>query len=108
MLTLGHGVDAVLLASPLARGEIYVRTAHALARHLRVHLVEMPGSGAGTRLKAPWSIMDYADWSAEAIARSGIEGSVVIGHSYSGMVAVAVAARQPNLPRRTNCEQTPE
>jgi pimeloyl-ACP methyl ester carboxylesterase len=62
-----------------------------------VHLVEMPGSGAGTRLTSPWSTIDYAAWAAETIAIRGLAGSPVIGHSYSGMVAIALAARHPEL-----------
>ena len=107
VLTLGHGRHVVVLVSPLARGENYVPTARALARHFQVHLFEMPGSGAGTRLQSPWTMVDYADWSAEMIAQCGMEGSAVVGHSYAGMVAVALAARHPTLMSALVVADTP-
>jgi 3-oxoadipate enol-lactonase len=67
----------------------------------------MPGSGAGTRVASPWSIVDYVDWSAAMIERCGIVGSIVIGHSYAGMVALALAARHPNLVSALVVADTP-
>jgi pimeloyl-ACP methyl ester carboxylesterase len=95
-LTLGEGENVVLLASPLARGECYVPTAERLAARCRAHLFEMPGSGTGTRLESPLSLEGYADWAAEAVKEQGLRKPAVIGHSYSGMVAVALAARHPD------------
>jgi pimeloyl-ACP methyl ester carboxylesterase len=83
------------LASPLARAECYLPTARALARVGQAHLVELPGSGPGERLPAPWSLGDYAAWAADEIAGLAPERPVVIGHSYSGMLPVALAARRP-------------
>jgi pimeloyl-ACP methyl ester carboxylesterase len=94
-LCLGRGEAIVLLASPLARGECYLPPGRRLAKRGRVHLLEMPGSGQGQRLASPWSLADYAAWSAGAIAECGLGRPAVIGHSYSGMVAVALAARHP-------------
>jgi pimeloyl-ACP methyl ester carboxylesterase len=51
--------------------------------------------------------MDYADWSAEVIERCGFEGAAVIGHSYAGMVAVALAARYPSLVSALVVADTP-
>jgi pimeloyl-ACP methyl ester carboxylesterase len=97
ILALGHGPNAILLASPLARGESYLATARSLAKHFRAHLLEMPGSGIGTRLTSAWFASDYAAWVADTIAARRLAGSVVIGHSYSGMVAIALAAERPDL-----------
>jgi pimeloyl-ACP methyl ester carboxylesterase len=99
ILTLGHGRDVVFLASPLARGDSYIPTARALARYFRTHLIEMPGSGASTRLMSPWSVNEYTAWAAEIIAARDLGGSMVIGQSYSGTVAIALAARDPELVR---------
>ena len=94
-LTLGQGDEIVLLASPLARGECYIPTAERLAARGRVHLFEMPGSGTGSRLESPWSLVDYAAWAAEVLTERKLRKSTVIGHSYSGMVAVALVALHP-------------
>jgi len=99
ILTLGRGRDVVFFASPLARGESYIPTARALGRYFRTHLIEMPGSGASTRLASPWSVNEYTAWAADTITARRLAGSAVIGHSYSGMVAIALAARHPELVR---------
>lgn len=94
-LTLGEGADIVLLGSPLAPAECYRPTAERLAAYGRAHLVEMPGCGRADRVSAPWSLHDYAAWAAGAIGAAGLARPAVIGHSYSGLVAVALAAGFP-------------
>src|SRR5689334_5168537 len=66
-LCLGEGTEMVLLASPLARGECYIPTAEQLARYGRTHLFEMPGSGRSDPVASPWSLEDYASWTARMI-----------------------------------------
>lgn len=94
-LSLGAGPDVAFFVSPLATAECYLPTAERLADRARAHLIEMPGSGRSEKLSAPWSLHDYADWAAAVIAERGLEAPVVLGHSYAGMVAVALAARYP-------------
>ena len=48
-------------------------------------------------LESPWSAPDYANWAADVIAVRGLGGSALIGHSYSGMVAVTLAAVHPDV-----------
>jgi 3-oxoadipate enol-lactonase len=93
--SLGAGPDVALLVSPLATAECYLPTAERLALRARAHLIEMPGSGRSEKLSSPWSLHDYADWAAAALAELGLERPAVFGHSYSGLVAVALAARYP-------------
>jgi 2-hydroxy-6-oxonona-2,4-dienedioate hydrolase len=86
----------VLLASPLARGQAYLRTAHSIAPSgMRVILVEMPGSGGGSRLERPWGIEDYGRWVAGFLDRLSLHGVTLIGHSNSGATALVVAAEYP-------------
>jgi pimeloyl-ACP methyl ester carboxylesterase len=89
----------ILLASPLARGESYLSTTRALAKRFRVHLFEMPGSGAGSQVGEPWRVFDYAAWVAPFAATCCPAGGVLVGHSYSGMVALALAAQKPTWLR---------
>lgn len=92
-LVQGSGPDVVLLGSPLAPGDCLLPTAHHLARFSRVRLFELPGSGRSERLATPWSRQEYADWAAAAIAWCGLDRPAVVGYSYSGLVAVTLAAR---------------
>ena len=86
----------ILLASQLARGQAYLRTANAIARHgLRVILVEMPGSGGGSRLDAPWTMHCYAQWVVDFIERLSVQRVTLIGHSNSGAAALLVAVQRP-------------
>jgi pimeloyl-ACP methyl ester carboxylesterase len=89
---------AVLLASPLARGQAYLRTAYAIAaRAMRLILIEMPGSGGGTRLDTPWTYDNYAQWVAALLHRLALQDVTLIGHSNSGATALITAA---NFPQR--------
>ena len=86
----------VLLASQLARGQAYLRTANAIARHgLRVILVELPGSGGGSRLDPLWALDQYARWIAALLIRLSLELVTLVGHSYSGATALMVATKFP-------------
>jgi pimeloyl-ACP methyl ester carboxylesterase len=40
-------------------------------------------------------VAEYAEWAARFLDRLGLEGVTLIGHSYTGAVALAVAARHP-------------
>jgi 3-oxoadipate enol-lactonase len=99
LLSIGNGLDVVLLASPLARGETYLPTALTLARRFRVHLVEFPGSGASSRVARPWDVLDHEEWVADLLLRRALAKCIVIGHSYSGMVVIALAAHRPDMLR---------
>ena len=90
------GAVVVLLPSQLARGQAYLRTANAIARRgLRVVVVEMPGSGGGSRVEPPWTKADYARWLAGLLDRLGLSGVTLIGHSNSGVAGLLVAGNEP-------------
>jgi pimeloyl-ACP methyl ester carboxylesterase len=90
----GGGPPAVLLASPLALAATYRPTARRLGRSHRVHTVQMPGSGRGSRVPR-WGVAEYAGWAAGFLDRLGLDDVTLIGHSYTGAVAAAVAALDP-------------
>jgi pimeloyl-ACP methyl ester carboxylesterase len=86
----------VLLPSQLARGQAYLRTAHAIAtRGFRVFIVEMPGSGGGSPLPEPWTMQDHANWAAAFLEQMSLLDLTLIGHSNSGAAALLVAAEHP-------------
>jgi pimeloyl-ACP methyl ester carboxylesterase len=92
----GAGPALVLVPSPLVLARTYRDTIPPLARAFRVTVIELPGSGRGTHLAAPWSAEQYADWLAGALAFLRIERPTVVGHSNSGAVALLMAARHPD------------
>lgn len=92
--TTGAGPPVVLLASPFVLAGTYRPTVRRLGRAHRVYVVQMPGSGRGSRVTG-WGVAEYADWAAGLLARLGLEDVTLIGHSYTGAVALAVAARHP-------------
>ena len=55
---------------------------------------DLPGHGrsAGAALS---SIVDMADWTAAAIAAAGVRAARLVGHSMGSLVALELAARQP-------------
>lgn len=90
----GAGPPVVLLASPLALAATYRPTVRRLGRTHRVYAVQMPGCGRGSRVTG-WGVTQYADWAARLLDRLGLGDVTLIGHSYTGAVALKVAARHP-------------
>jgi pimeloyl-ACP methyl ester carboxylesterase len=91
-LEAGEGPVLVLLASMLVRARSYLPLLHRLARHFRVLVVELPGSGRSARLARPWTLARYTRWTARLLERLQLEQVVLVGHSNSGAVALLVAA----------------
>jgi len=98
-VTAGAGEDFVLLASPLVRARTYRPLMRRLARHFRVTVVELPGSGLASRVPRPWTSSAYADWVAGLLPRLGVTRPWLMGHSDSGAVALLVGARYPERVR---------
>ncbi|WP_233561999.1 alpha/beta fold hydrolase [Sorangium cellulosum] len=91
----GSGRPAVLLPSMLISGMSYGPTVEALRRRARVIVIELPGSGRGGRLRAPWTLEQYARCIAEALQALQLEGVTLIGHSMSGAAALVAGALYP-------------
>ena len=84
-LVLVHGLGAQL------RNFTYALVAH-LAPNFRVVCVDRPGCGYSTRpAQVSASLTGQADTIAQLIARLGLEKPIIVGHSYGGAVALALA-----------------
>jgi pimeloyl-ACP methyl ester carboxylesterase len=89
-LVLLHGLGAQL------RNFTYALVAH-LAPNFRVICVDRPGCGYSTRpAHVPSSLVGQADTIAELIRSLGLEKPIIVGHSYGGAVALALALNQPD------------
>ncbi len=98
-LEAGRGEPVVVLASMLVRAQTYLPLLRELARHRRVLVVELPGSGASSRVALPWSIERYAAWVSALLQELDLTAVTLIGHSSSGAVALRLGACEPRLAR---------
>jgi pimeloyl-ACP methyl ester carboxylesterase len=88
----GEGPVIVLLASPFARVGLYRPLIDALCRDFRVIAVEMPGCGCAARLRNSWRFDAYAEWVAAFLEKLDVRDVLLIGHSYTGAVAIVLGA----------------
>jgi pimeloyl-ACP methyl ester carboxylesterase len=71
-----------------------------LERDHRVIRVDLLGHGGSDKPGGGYSIDDQASAVAEALAKLGITGATVVGHSLGGSVVTALAERSPRLATR--------
>jgi pimeloyl-ACP methyl ester carboxylesterase len=68
------------------------------SRDHRVIALDQRGFGASDKPQEAYTIESFADDLAWLCDRLGVERPVVVGHSLGGAVALATAARHPDLP----------
>jgi len=66
----------------------------------RMLAVNLPGFGGSQTPKRPFSVDDYADIVAELLRKLELQGVAVVGHSFGGAVAIALATSSPELVSR--------
>lgn len=89
----GEGRDLVLLHGYLASKESFFPQISYFSRFYRVTALDFPGFGGAGELPGAWSVADYSDWTADALAALGIVFPHVIAHSFGGRVAVKCLSR---------------
>jgi pimeloyl-ACP methyl ester carboxylesterase len=75
----------------------WVELAPLLARTRRVIAPDLPGHGGSSPLAAAPNLNPFADRIADLLAREGVAGATVVGHSFGGSVALRLAMRHPRL-----------
>ena len=99
LVQTGRGPDLLLLHSLLTDRSIFDPIVPRLARSRRVTALNLPGFGAST--PAGPRIEDYADRVADLFAALPLgSGADVVGMSFGGFVAIALAARHGARIRR--------
>ncbi|PSJ40854.1 alpha/beta fold hydrolase [Allosphingosinicella deserti] len=95
----GAGPDIVLIHGALTTGHDWRTSpvAAALANTHRVTAIDRPGHGSSQRLRFEGTPRDQADQIAEGLERLGIGPTIVAGHSFGGMVTLALAERHSEL-----------
>ncbi|MDP2712076.1 MAG: alpha/beta fold hydrolase [Solirubrobacteraceae bacterium] len=95
-LTMGAGPDVVLLHGLGGAKSSFFAAAAALARHYRVHALDLPGFGASSKpAVAPYTARWFAETVRGAMDELGIERAHVAGNSMGGRVAIELGLRHP-------------
>lgn len=97
----GDGGKPLLLLHPIAtRGDIWDLQVPVLACDRQVIVPDLPGHGKSKLLHDGANVGDYARAVLEAIENLGLPEVDVVGLSFGGMVAQAIALASPQKVRR--------
>jgi 3-oxoadipate enol-lactonase len=88
----------VLLNGLLFDGGMWSGQLEALSALGRVLVIDGPGHGK-SELPPPFTLEDHGDALADALAAMGVAQSIVLGHSWGGMIALRLAIRHAKLVR---------
>ena len=97
VVTIGKGSPVILIPGLSSPRETWAGVTPELARHHRVHLVQVNGFGGDDpRANLSPGVLDgvVADLHA-FISRERIAGAAVVGHSLGGLLALKLAAAHP-------------
>jgi pimeloyl-ACP methyl ester carboxylesterase len=75
----------------------WLATLLPFARHRRVVALDLPGCGRSDPIRGAPTVAQYAARVIDVAHARGIDRAVVVGHSFGGCVATAVAAAEPDL-----------
>jgi pimeloyl-ACP methyl ester carboxylesterase len=90
----GKGFPIVLLHGFCENHQIWNGFAEDLALNFRVITPDLPGFGKSQLPHQPFSIDDIADQMLTWLHQSGIEYSILIGHSLGGYITLAMARKK--------------
>jgi len=87
----GQGPNVVLIHGGTGSWTHWIRTIPALSDRFLVHAFDLPGCGDSPDFPVDWSDEDYFGWVAEAILTECEGPILLVGFSFGGSVAAAVA-----------------
>jgi pimeloyl-ACP methyl ester carboxylesterase len=87
----GGGPNVVLLHGGTGSWTHWIRNVSTLRAHFRVHTFDLPGFGDSPDFPSSWSNDDYFAWVADAILGTCDRALHLVGFSFGGSVAAAVA-----------------
>ena len=103
VLQQGEGKDLLFLHGYLASKESFYPQIKYFSQFYRVTAVDFPGFGQAEALSSPWSVEEYANWTAEQIKLLGLKNPHIIAHSFGGRVAVKLLSRGEEIDRAVLC-----
>jgi len=96
----GTGEPLLLLHGWGVSSESFAGLARDLEGRFAVTAVDLPGFGWSAPPPEAWGSLDYATQLARFMEAAGIAAAHVLGHSFGGRVALALAAHFPERVRR--------
>ena len=96
---LGEGEPVILLHGWDSSGESLCGIAKVLEDRFRVYAIDLPGFGWTPPPLAVWGTRDYASHVEAFMDSTGIPAASVLGHSFGGRIALALAAQSPRRVR---------
>ncbi len=82
----------VFLHGYLSSKEAFTAQIEYFSKFYRVTALDFLGFGDSGKLPAPYSVEDYARWTAERLRLLGVERPIVVAHSFGCRVAIKMAA----------------
>jgi pimeloyl-ACP methyl ester carboxylesterase len=92
-LSVGQGPSVLVIPGVLSMAADYRAFAQALGKHFAVHTIERRGRGESGPQGADYSITKECEDVLAVRAATG--ASLMVGHSYGGLVAIEVARSNP-------------
>jgi pimeloyl-ACP methyl ester carboxylesterase len=93
----GHGQPMILIPGLASSGETWDTTVAHYQDRYECHVLTVAGFAGVPRIPAP--MLDAVrDGVADYVRKNKLEKPVIVGHSLGGFLALAVAAKYPDLP----------
>ncbi len=73
----------------------YKKLFDLLTKKYRVISFDFPGFGESDLPSKPWSVSDYANFTAKFLDKLNIKSSLIVGHSFGGRVAIKMVNLYP-------------
>ena len=96
-LTMGSGPSVLVIPGALSTAANYAAFANALAEHFTVHIIERRGRGGSSPQGDDYSILKEREDVLALQQETG--ASLLVGHSFGGLVALEVARNNPSITR---------
>ena len=96
-LTIGSGPAVIVIPGALSRAADYAAFGSALAEHFTVHIIERRGRGQSSPQGDDYSIVKECEDVLALQRQTG--ASLLVGHSFGGLVALEVARNNPALTK---------
>jgi len=96
-LSMGSGSSVLVIPGALSMAADYAAFASALAEHFTVHIIERRGRGLSSPQGDDYSILKEREDVLALQQETG--ASLLVGHSFGGLVALEVARNNPLLTK---------
>jgi pimeloyl-ACP methyl ester carboxylesterase len=96
-LTMGSGSPVLVIPGALSMAADYAAFASALAEHFTIHIIERRGRGLSSPQGEDYSILKEREDVLALQQETG--ASLLVGHSFGGLVALEVARNNPSLTK---------